>query len=608
MLVSDTSDKKYRLGLLDLIPQIVKRLPEKLPGLIMGGIPALLQKDTDEQSIGKVLERNAVRFKNNPAILFEDKSWTHAELNAIVNQYAHLLIHQGVKKGQVVIVFLENRPEVLFVVAALGKLGAIASLINSNQRSLVLKHSINQKNDGFFIIGEELMQAFEEVKSDIISPGRKVYIGLKDKGQCSFPDDYINVEEIISRFPSTNIAGVSSMQSGTPFAYIFTSGTTGMPKASIQTQRKWLTCMHWFGKVNLSLNSQDVIYVSIPFYHSNALLIAWSSSAVSGAAMAVRRKFSASEFWKDAIRYKATAFIYIGDICRYLYNAPPGELDKQHHVQKIIGNGLRPDIWKNFKYRFNIPEVYEFYASSEGNMTFTNTLNLDSTVGWCATKFEIVEYDREKSEPVYDKKGFMKKVQWGDAGLMIFEVSERYPFPGYVKKEENDKKIFRNVFKNGDTWYNTGDIMRNIGFLHTQFVDRDGDTFRWKGENVSTAEVEEIINAYPAVSTSSVYGVSIPDTDGKAGMAAILLKENADLDWNDFEEYLLKELPSYAVPLFVRLVEKFEYTSTYKIVKTQLKQESFNKSSSPVWMKKNKNESYRLLTTDMLKDIKKSGV
>src|SRR5690606_19797692 len=159
-------------------------------------------------------------------------------------------------------------------------------------------------------------------------------------------------------------------------------------------------------------------------------------------------------------------------------NAPPSEWDQQHQVKKIIGNGLRPDIWKNFKYRFNINEVYEFYASSEGNMTFTNTLNLDDTVGWCASKYEIVKYDREKGEPIRDKKGFLQKVKWGEVGLMIFEISEKYPFPGYVKKEENDKKLIKNAFKNGDQWFNTGDLMRNIGFGHSQFVDREGDTFR----------------------------------------------------------------------------------------------------------------------------------
>lgn len=605
---NSSSDKKNTIQLREFIPQLFQRLPKKIPGLIFGGIPALLLKDSDKQSIGRVLEYNAIRHKNKNAILFEDKKWTHQELNETVNQYAHLFIEQGIRKGHVAIVFLENRPEVLFIVAALAKIGAVASLINSNQRSIVLTHSINQKNDGFFIVGEELITAFEEVKNELQSPGKKIYLGIKDKGKQKLPSYFLDVASQLQNYSTHNISGVRNITAGTPFAFIFTSGTTGMPKASIQTQRKWLSCMHWFGTLNLSLNSKDVIYVSIPFYHSNALLIAWSSSAASGAALAIRRKFSASEFWKDAVKFNASAFIYIGDICRYLYNSPPSKYDQLHRVRKIIGNGLRPDIWKEFKERFHIDEVYEFYASSEGNMTFTNTLNIDNTVGWCATQYEIVEYDRERGEPIYDKKGFLKKVKWGEVGLMVFEISEQYPFPGYINKEESEKKLFRNAFKKGDVWFNTGDIMRNIGFLHSQFVDREGDTFRWKGENVATAEVEEIINKYDAIEQCTVYGVSIPHTDGKAGMAALLLKPDTHFDWLDFEQYLQKELPSYAMPVFIRMVDAFEFTSTFKVVKKELKKESFENTTTTVWVKRNKHEPYQMLSEKILNEIQSKGL
>ncbi|MCO5234061.1 MAG: long-chain-acyl-CoA synthetase [Chitinophagales bacterium] len=602
------SDKDYKLSLFDFVPTIIKTLPQKIPHLILGGIPALIQKDSDEQSIGKVLETNAIKFKSRPAIYFENQVWTHRQFNEISNQYAHLFHHYGVKKGQVVAVFLENRPEVLFAVAALAKIGAIASLINSNQRSQILRHSIDQKNDGFYFIGNELREAFEEIRNSLTtSSGYQVCFGVADGKKYSFSDDYISVTKVLDKFPKSNFPGVQNILSGTPFAFIFTSGTTGMPKASIQVHRKWISCMYWFGKVNLGLEKEDVLYISIPFYHSNALLIGWSSAAISGAAMAIRRKFSVNEFWKDAIKFQATAFIYIGDICRYLYNAPASQYDTAHQVKKIVGNGLRPDIWKQFKERFGIEEVYEFYASSEGNMTFTNTLNLDNTVGWCATKFEIVEYDREQGEPVLDSKGYFKKVKWGDVGLMIFEISEKYPFPGYINKEDNYKKVFKNVFQKGDMWFNTGDIMRNIGFLHAQFVDREGDTFRWKGENVSTAEVEEVLNAYYSIDCCTVYGVNIPHSDGKAGMAAIKIKAGEKLDWEDFNHYLQSQLPSYAIPVFVRLVNHFEYTSTYKIVKNELKKEGFHQAKE-VWLKKSKNSAYHQLTATELKKIEEEGI
>ncbi len=603
-----TSNKSFKLSILDFVPQLVKKIPEKLPNLILNGIPALMSSDKDVASIGKVLQENAVKFSNKNALLFEDKKWTHLQLNEISNQYAHMFHHYGVKKGQVVIVFLENRPEVIFIVSALAKLGAIASLVNSNQKSNVLKHSINQKNDGFFIVGAELLKTFNEIKEEIISPSFQVFLGVEDQSPVHFNDDYVSLKEVLDKFPTTNFPDVQKMTSGTPFAFIFTSGTTGLPKASIQTHRKWLSCMSWFGKINLNLNSDDVIYVSIPFYHSNALLIAWSSAAISGAAMAIRRKFSVNEFWKDCIHFQATAFIYIGDICRYLYNAPPSDLDQKHSIKKIVGNGLRPDIWQEFKERFNLEEIYEFYASSEGNMTFTNTFNLNNTVGWCPSKFEIIKYDREKGEPIYDKNGFLQKVKWGEIGLMIFEISDRFPFPGYVNEEENSKKVFINAFSKGDLWYNTGDIMRNIGFLHTQFVDREGDTFRWKGENVSTAEVEEVLNAFPTIDSSCVYGVEIPHSDGKAGMVAIQLKKDVEFNWQEFENYMKRELPSYAIPIFIRFEKEFQYTSTYKIIKSQLKKDGFESSSSPVWVKLKKNSSYQELDKGLLETIQKKGV
>ncbi|MCO5249387.1 MAG: long-chain-acyl-CoA synthetase [Chitinophagales bacterium] len=593
---------------LKMIPSIAKQLPTKIPNLLFGGISALTLKDDDKNSIGLVLEENAVKHKDRAAIYFEDKIYTHSQLNQIVNQYAHLMIHHGVKKGQVVIVFLENRPEVVFIVAACAKIGAIASLINSNQRSQVLLHSINQKNDGYFFVGEELVKPFEDVLPDIVSPRKKILFGVEDNEKTPFDNQYYPLKDNLDRFPKSNIRGVKKITSDTPFAFIFTSGTTGMPKAAVQVNRKWLSCMYWFGIVNLDMKENDVIYVSIPFYHSNALLIAWSSSAVSGGAMAVRRKFSASNFWSDCIKYKATAFIYIGDILRYLYNTPPSSLDKKHQVKKIIGNGLRPDIWQEFKERFGIEQVYEFYASSEGNMTFTNTFNLDNTVGWCATNFEIVEYNRELGEPIYGEDGYFKKVKPGEVGLMIFEITEKYPFPGYVGKKETNRKVFYNVFKHGDQWFNTGDIMRRMGMMHAQFVDRDGDTFRWKGENVSTAEVEQVINTYPGIDSATVYGVSIPNTDGKAGMVAIKMEKGVEMDWNQFSKFVSKELPFYAVPLFARLVENFEYTATYKVIKNNLKEDGFDKVKDSVWFKTNKKDSYQVMSKEVLQNIQKNGL
>jgi citronellyl-CoA synthetase len=604
------SEKKI-LSISDVVPGIASNL-HKLPALVKDGISTLLMRDGDKKTIGQVLERNAVKYGNQPAVYFEDVMLTHTAFNDLTNQYARYLQAIGVKYGDVVIVFLENRIETLLLTAALAKIGGVASLINSNQRSKVLLHSINMKHSGFFAVGIELIEAFEEILADIHLESEAVLIGVKDsRNAAALPAQYLDIATESWDQSTRNLKLSKPLKAGTPFAYIFTSGTTGMPKASIQTHRKWLTCVNWFGRINMGLNSKDVLYISIPFFHSNALLVGWSSAAANGAAMAIRRKFSVREFWQDARRYNATAFVYIGDICRYLMNAEPAATDRQHRVRKVIGNGLRPDIWDTFKSRFGIEEVYEFYASSEGNLSFTNTLNFDSTVGWCVSKYAIVEYDTEDEVPIRRKGGFMKKVGVGEVGLMLSQINERFPFPGYVNDEENQKKVYRDVFEKGDMWFNTGDLMRDIGYWHTQFVDRLGDTFRWKGENVATAEVEEIINAYPGIATSAVYGVLIPNTDGRAGMAAIQLKEDeAEFNWKNFAAFLRSELPNYAIPIFIRLQTDFEMTATFKIKKSTLKKEGYDlpDSDTEVMILLHGDEAYIPLTADHKQAILKGDL
>jgi len=603
--LSTVNNIKKSLGLLDILPGMVSKLP-RIPALIRDGIATLLLRDNDRVSVGKVLEENASKYGDRPAIFFEDMVWSHAGFNRLVNRYARYFISLGIQPGQIVVTFLDNRPETLFITAALAKIGAIASLVNSNQRSKVLLHSINIRHDGFFAIGEELVEAFEEVRQGINGGEVLVLLGVSDKDTYTFPKGYLDVKKEIASFSENNIPGVKELRAKSAFAYIFTSGTTGMPKASVQTNRKWIMCLNWFGRINLALKSDDVIYISIPFFHANALLVAWSCAAASGAAMAIRRKFSVTDFWEDIRRYNASSFIYIGEICRYLMNNPPSSKDKQHRVSKIIGNGMRPDIWKGFKDRFNIQEVVEFYASSDGNLSFANTLNIEGSVGWCVSSYAIVEFDTEQEEPIRTPTGYLKKVNTGATGLMISEITVTFPFPGYVEKGENEKKLFRDVFRKGDTWFNTGDLMRDIGFQHAQFVDRIGDTFRWKGENVATAEVEEIINLYPDVLSSAVYGVAIPGTEGKAGMATIVPGCNYDaFDMIAFSAYLREELPSFAIPVFLRFCPGFEMTDTHKIKKTVLKKEGFSMVSpeEKIFILLPGEETYRELNNATLKNL-----
>jgi citronellyl-CoA synthetase len=249
-------------------------------------------------------------------------------------------------------------------------------------------------------------------------------------------------------------------------------------------------------------------------------------------------------------------------------------------LKYIIGNGLRPDIWMAFKKRFGIRKIFEFYGAAEGVGVFTNLFNFNYTVGTSLTPFAIVRYDVENDRVERDDRGFCKKVKKGEPGLLLMEISEKTPFTGYTDKKKTDEKIIRDAFLRGDLWFNTGDMLRDMGFRHAQFVDRLGDTFRWKGENVATMEVEKAIDSVPGVSSSAVYGVSMPKGDGRAGMAAIIRQDGKDIDFTAFAAHLRSVLPKYAVPIFIRFVNDFQWTATHKIKKTDLKNDGFNPAAT----------------------------
>jgi acyl-CoA synthetase (AMP-forming)/AMP-acid ligase II len=298
---------------------------------------------------------------------------------------------------------------------------------------------------------------------------------------------------------------------------------------------------------------------------------------MNGSAVAIRRKFSVSNFWSDVRQYQVTAWCYIGELCRYLMNQPSRADDRDNPLTKIIGNGLRPDIWRGFKSRFGISKVYEIYGAAESNLYFVNLLNLDCTQGSCTAPYSIVQYDVEEDEPVRGTDGYMQKVSTGESGLLLGEISADNPFVGYSSKAATDSKILRDVFVKGDAWFNTGDLIRDVGYGHIQFLDRTGDTYRWKGENVSTTEVEKVANSFGQVSLSAVYGVSMPGGDGRAGMAAIIPEGDRDtFDLAGLADHFQKELPSYAVPKFIRMRDEFAFTPTHKIKKVNLKKEGFN--------------------------------
>jgi len=554
------------------LPATLGRVPRMLRGLYYTGI----RNREKNLSLGWALERAARLYPDSPALIDERRRLSYALFNGWANRLARAFQAEGVGHASVVAVMLENRAELMVVLAALAKLGAIGALVNTTQRGQVLSHSLNLVKPSHFVVGEELREAFEDVRPALENSGGRCYWIADGDESAQAPAGWQSLMRLAQEQDSSNLAQTAQVRLKDACFYIYTSGTTGLPKASIMSHGKWIKAYGGFGHSGLGLTNSDVLYLTLPCYHNNAVTVCWSAVLAGGAAIALRRKFSASAFWKDVATYQATCFGYIGELCRYLLNQPECAEERGNTLTCMIGNGLRPSIWNEFKERFGIERITEFYASSEGNIGFTNVFNFDNTVGYSPATYAIVRYDLENDQPARNAKGFMEKVDKGEAGLLISEISAKWPFDGYTDPAKSEAVIYRNVFKEGDTWFNTGDLMRDIGFKHTQFVDRLGDTFRWKGENVSTTEVENALGAFPGVEDAVVYGVEIPGTNGRCGMAALRLADGASLDAALLAAHLDRELPAYAVPLFLRLLAQVETTGTFKYKKTDLKRNAYD--------------------------------
>lgn len=586
-------------GTLRILPDI---------GRILKGVYHLASAKPDKyQSIGRMFEVRASQRPNHCFLRYEDSQYSYQAFNQWSNQICHYLSSQGIKSGDTIALMMENRPETLACVLAITKLGAIVSMINTTQKDDVLIHSLTTVIPAMAIIGEECIEAFSQVQSRIHkSPSFKTFY-MADASSNPAPRGFIDLNLATQNLPKENPKSSQAIQMKQTAYYIFTSGTTGLPKASILTHFRWIKAMGAFGLSAFRIRKDDVFYVCLPLYHNNALTVSWASIVGAGATMVLTRKFSASRFWDDCRYYGVTAFCYIGELCRYLLNQPEKENDRNHNVRIMGGNGLRPDIWMNFKKRFGIPQIMELYGASECNIAFVNNLNLDMTAGFCPMSFNVIKYDIEQDAPVLNEQGFMIPVTKGETGLLIAEVTKRSPYEGYTNTKANQAKVLNNVFKKGDVYFNSGDLVQKQGYKHVAFVDRLGDTFRWKGENVATTEVEEVANQFPQVEHSVAYGVKIPNTDGRAGMTAITLNtELNEFDVTGFTHHIKSKLPSYAVPIFIRIRPTQEITGTFKYKKGSLKTEGFNTQefNEPVFVLLPGEQSYTLINSDLITQLK----
>ena len=581
------------------LPSILTDLPSVLNGLRI----VRTSRSSDLVSIGKRFETLAAKQPDAPFVRFLGTEVTYGEANKRANRFAAILKNNGVTRGDTVGVCMTNRTEVMLAILGAVKAGASVGLLNHHQQGDVLDHSQKILESKVVLVGSECEETVNSVpredwigkliavSSPIDLPYRGLIAGDRPESMSDLPwleDELAALEDSVGdeNFPD------AAETVGTETAYyIFTSGTTGLPKASTMSHYRWNRALAGFGLSGVRLKKDDVLLCPLPMYHNNALTVGLGCVLAAGACMAIEEHFSASKFWDQARASGATAAIYIGEICRYLLNQEPGPGDRDHSIRVMTGNGLRPEIWDQFTERFGIDRICEFYAASECNIAFVNAFNVPRSTGYCPMEYALVDYDPETGEPRRGADGRLSQVGKGGVGLLLSGISSSQPFDGYTDPVATEKKIVRDAFEDGDAWFISGDLMMDQGLKHASFVDRLGDTFRWKGENVATTEVEAAVGTQPGVDQAVVYGVPVSGADGKAGMAAIRLNDDAEFDGAAMAESLRSSLPSYAVPLFIRISAELEHTSTFKSRKTELREQAFDTSAfdEPVYVLTKKN-------------------
>ena len=518
-----------------------------------------------------IVEEWAARHGDRPALVSDAGSLSYRALAERVNRFARWALATGIRKGDTVCLIMPTRPDYLAAWLGISRVGAVVALINTRLVGQSLAHCVNVASADHVIVADELADAFEAVRP-LLARAPKVWSDA-DLGTALLQFD--GSPPLPQERREVTISDRALL--------IYTSGTTGLPKAASISHRRILNWGGWFAGLT-DAKPDDRLYDCLPVHHSVGGIVAPCSMLFAGASVALAERFSATHFWSDLVRFDCTLFQYIGELCRYLLKAPVAEFETRHRLRLACGNGLRGDIWEEFQARFAIPRILEFYAATEGNFSLYNVEGRAGAIGrippLLAHRFPaaIVKVDAESGAPLRSADGLCIACARGEAGEAIGRIGTADEgggrFEGYTDKAETEKKILRDVFARGDAWFRTGDLMRldGQGFFH--FVDRVGDTFRWKGENVATSEVNDAIRDCDSVVDATTYGVEVPGADGRAGMAAIVTRDNFDFDL--FADHLARRLPSYAHPLFVRLSAKLDSTETFKQKKHLLMREGFD--------------------------------
>jgi fatty-acyl-CoA synthase len=554
------------------------------------------------------------RLPDSPAVISTGETLTYQGLGKRIDYYTLWGLRQQLAKGDVVGLLMQNCPDYVAIWLGLTRIGCIVGLVNTNLRSTSLAQVISLISPKHVIVGASLAADTASL-TEMLNPNVGIWVhGANfDKlqridEQDALLDTTISPLILAARAPSVRDRAL----------YLYTSGTTGLPKAVPVSHYRLMQWSFWFAGM-IGVKAEDRMYNCLPMYHSVGGIVANGAMLVSGGSVVVREKFSAKRFWSDIEQTDCTLVQYIGEMCRYLVNNSPEPHHNNHRIRLACGNGLRRAVWEDFQQRFAIPRILEFYAATEGNFSLYNVEGRPGSIGripgFLAHRFPmaLVKFDVDRELPMRGEDGFCMRCTSDEPGEAIGlipgdKTSQVGQFEGYLDPIASDKKILRNVFVPGDAWYRTGDLMRrdNAGFFY--FVDRIGDSFRWKGENVSCDEVAEVVASCAHITGAVAYGVEIPDHEGRAGMASIVA--SAKFDLRVFEATLAERLPDYARPVFLRVLSEIEVTGTFKPQKQRLIRDGYDISAvlDPIYLRDRKTARFSRLDAAGLAAIKRGDI
>lgn len=576
---------------------------EAIPSALTGTLPWLVRtlSESSDASLIKIVLENAERDPFGLAFEMREEKYTWSALDDKTSQVAHVLSQAGVRRGDVVALLGSNSPLYLATLLGISRLGATAALINNHLEGAPLSHAFAVSGASVAIVEERFGGAYR-ARAD-----------LRDTIKKTFFFHSGDFEDRLAEAPARAFPRVPTSARDN-FVYIYTSGTTGLPKPCKIGHARAVLAGAGFGQLFFAFQPGDKLYNVLPLYHSSGLLLGTGACILTRTPMAMREQFSARHFWEDVRTYNATAILYIGELCRYLLNTKETEAEKHNGIRVAVGNGLRPDVWEPFQKRFQIQDIREFYAATEAPGLIINLTNKVGSVGRVPgrrfSSYRIVKYDVDADDYIRDENGFCIECGPNEPGELLIRLKDKTrvaarEFRGYTDDSATQKKIVENVFEPGDRYYRAGDLMRYDEQDYFYFVDRIGDTYRWKGENVSTAEVADVLADTPGITETTVLGVHVPGQEGQAGLAAVVCENGFRAE--DFWR-VAQELPAYAQPRFVRVLQGMNKTGTFKIQKTQLRKDGIDPSIHEGQLYLRQDDGYVPLTHELWEGVKNGQV